>query len=140
MSREILFKAKRKGGTGWVEGDYVNDSILGETIRCRNGIFTEIDPSTVCQYTGLTDRNGMKIWEGDIIQGSGRRYAVMYYNDRAAFMRVEINVNVCVYLSRYSMRNEFEVVGNRWDNIELLKYADENAAQYADNPVLAPAT
>ena len=141
MSREILFKAKRKNwrelskDEWWVEGsyhhqtDYYGEScdkhyiIDGtETDMEGYGGHYEIDPETLCQYTGMVDRNGKRIWENDIVKHeiSDTIGTVRWYQGDYIGWCVD---DVVIYEQQFTdeMWDECEVIGNIFDNPELLK-------------------
>ena len=121
--REILFKAKRKDNGKWVEGDAIHEPI-GMSIRHeKNGMSVRVpvDPDTLCQYTGLTDKNGQKIWENDIVRNEeGDIGVVQWFEQHAAFMIWNKTKNCVCYLAENDF-SKIEIVGNEFDNPELLE-------------------
>ena len=131
--REILFRGKGTHGhkTGkWVYGNYAKDfwgkDRGGFSILPFDGGCYEVDPETVGQFTGLTDKNGKQIFEGDIVEVVFR-----YYNrkERSKFKVIFYQRNACFSLWKSSQRvpmtldetKDYKVIGNIHDNPELLK-------------------
>ena len=129
MNREILFKAKRKDNGEWVEGYYVYCRkrhyilpVLNTTIGYdeREDEWIEIDPATICQYTGLTDKNGNKIWGNDILKlpGEDGYFTCEWEGDTARF--VFNGDGLTVDFDNY-WAYEVEVTENIFDNADLLE-------------------
>lgn len=129
MSREILFKAMRIDNGEWVEGQYAyttnpltEDGKPIKHLICNGtNIFNDlIDPDTLCQYTGLTDKNDKKIWENDIVElPDGEGYFICEWEEGTA--RFVMNGDgLTVDFDNY-WSYQTEVAGNIFDNPELLE-------------------
>lgn len=131
--REILFKAKRKDNGEWVEGYYrripcmvmLEHYIMPRNPKNRIEQYA-IDPDTLCQYTGLTDKNGRKIWENDIVQawseGSNAIGKVIRRVDGLYIMYPAYQKKE--FWGLYPNKNgktTVEVIGNIFDNAGLLE-------------------
>lgn len=130
--REILFKAKRIDDREWVVGQYVNtcypgkDKETGHFIVVYPNEYHEVYTSTLCQFTGLCDKNGKRIWENDILMAhldesypEDTTYETVEWGV-AGWVTHEANSADRQYLDEFDFEH-FEVVGNIFDNKELLQ-------------------
>lgn len=130
MNREIIFRGKRIDNDEWTEGYLFkiwNRTYLlwGMTGDVPNMV--EVKPQTVGQYTGLTDKNGKKIFEGDIVKFSHpafnkSRIGVISYEMNEAGFVLRYKGDYCwiAYIDEF-----YEVIGNVYDNPELLEDKNE---------------
>ena len=139
--REILFRGKRVDNGEWIEGYFLPGNERKSLHPCIFVYLPEtqsfecfdIDIDTLGEYTGLTDKNGTRIFEGDIL-GYSEQSELRYLNN-VRFVVLYDNLNACFVVERYVNGNyklqkrlatfnpskHLEVIGNVYDNPELLK-------------------
>ena len=148
--REILFRAKAVSNKQWVRGSLLKDEkgmcYVGTYLKIekKTGLalmareqgkthnrfvgmgFVQVDPETVCQFTGMTDKNGVQIFEGDIVEfkrinamgwTQQRTGDVRYYDELPIFYIMAITGDAWDWCDCF----DIEVVGNIFDDPEFLK-------------------
>lgn len=140
MEDRYLFKAKRADNGEWVIGNLITNVFFRldqsipyilcpdkaeydcfEDFTEENGIF-EVRPDTICQCTGLKDKNGKLIWENDIVvcrDFTEEKYVIAWKQDEACFEYQQYGCSIMNFEQLSGC--EVEVVGNIFDNPELLE-------------------
>jgi len=136
MTREILFRGKSISTGEWIEGDGIHYpksiNYLGtcwiDGMEDRANDWIQVDPATVGQYTGLCDKNGVKIFEGDILRdGLGDDGVVTYFESIASF-KYQVGNEVWNLNegdpNRSTQLQYTEIIGNIHDNPELMEVSE----------------
>ena len=129
--REIKFRGKRLDNGEWLYGSLV--ILNGRYFIFDDANRHEVDPTTVGEFTGLKDKNGKEIYEGDVIRSplsedKTRHHRIFYHTGNAAFMGALIDRKELCYLrldQDWIYKFGKEVIGNIHDNLELLKGGEQ---------------
>lgn len=125
MTREILFRGKRVNNGEWVEGSYWysrRSNTYQHFVFDDEGVWVGVDPNTVGRFTGLTDRNGVKIFEGDIVRYGDTIHRVVFeQRNGTAYFGLVYAACETLPFGHYQDLKQIEVIGNVYDNQELLE-------------------
>ena len=123
--KNIKFKAKRLDNNTWVEGyfyaecgnTYIIEDRQSESMLYRNEAH-QVDPSTVCQFTGLKDCKGNEIWEHDLLQSQETKaiYEVVWDENGGFIIKNSVGGwHLLNFLGSILSVYKFKVVGNKYD-------------------------
>lgn len=131
MNDRYLFKSKRLDNGEWVQGAILFHDADATTIfnqHPADGSLQgfEVDPSTICQCTGLKDKNGKLIWENDIVEDEkGNLYKAFWQSNYYQFSWVCVKSEIFLIGTKWNLWSiksyEIEVIGSIFDNKELLE-------------------
>lgn len=151
--REMVFKAKRIDNGEWLIGNLVVtedaeegwEAIIIPTLDSNMFIesgekgdlgfenWNRVDENTICQYTGLTDKNGNKIWENDVVKATVKQNSLCQSSSYSDFYKISYHEKHCYFYLKKKNNNllfdgnwsyylkSIEVIGNIFDNPELLE-------------------
>ncbi len=120
--REILFRGKRTHNDEWIIGSLHTEKFTDdEEYLCCEINQCDVYPETIGQYTGLTDKNGKKIFEGDIVKyGNTINKVVFEQRNETAYFGVVMDDTETWHFCHLTSATGMEVIGNIHDNPELL--------------------
>lgn len=124
MKREILFRGKRVDTGEWVEGSLIgNDVIVGKIVEFEEDYFCtefwyKVDTETVGQFTGMTDKKGKKLFEGDVYSMGDKNILYVVIFDKSQFIGKQVGNRSLAGLGYW--KSDIEIIGNIHDNPELL--------------------
>ncbi len=151
MNDRFLFRAKRSDSGEWVEGNLITDEhnpnicfigylfAMDESGNVHDTDIAKVDPSTICQCTGLKDKNGKLIWENDIVRfqfdnddcpypnkNTKKRVGKVFFSDFRASWSIAMGRKGSKALNNDLFKyvqngNRVDVIGNICDNPELLE-------------------
>lgn len=124
LKRDVVFRGKSKSTGEWVEGSLIgNDVIVGKIVEFEEDYFCtefwyKVDPETVGQFTGMTDKKGKKLFEGDVYSMGEKNILYVVIFDKSQFIGKQVGNRSLAGLEYW--KSDIEIIGNIHDNPELL--------------------
>ena len=126
--RPIEFRGMRMGGKGWAFGSIIVENGCAEIVDNNPDtyprfILRQVDPESIGQFTGMTDRNGVKIFEGDIVRwiykpmpfkDTWKEYTLTVQYDEGRFFAAGGTVDADLYCNT----DDMEVIGNAYEGVK----------------------